>query len=740
MKYLQNSIAKQSADADAVLENCKSFCINSAASGNYEHMATAFKFVRKTCGDDHWLLASARIILPCLGQAYGKILSTADPNKRSSPGRVSVAITPTIQESKEALHGLCSIFELCIDLCDVADPETEKHLGLFLRSSAAVLFGSNFEQHKDTLTDTDYAMDELARYSSYALCNILIEFPALVRIADDLLGKRTLILFNILYSSPEMSIQRSLVLILRVMYENASKRDASPRNLKRQIENGLSATRFGNGRALELFKAIEIDGSNVEEEGERVIMKMCESEELDSRCFSCECNVRMSGKVNGRIKKGGTQKAKVDWNKNSIVIHVKNQIPAYFALYAITNMKWMSGRKEVRLTLSTEGNSSETQLAIELKPGNRGMLAGAIERRINYILSMASTSEKSFITNPTPDSRRKLSAGWRQQRGNSEVGGEGDAGEERSDDDEGDVDNQGNSDSDCKLGLGNDVSDGDEPWSNANGQEENVVLRPEIAEKDDEQGPTVFSIIDADGILLVDKPPNDANKIRSQSAESEETKEDSKLGSDESNEIVEEEVIESPQPDLPQTPTRAVPHKRKLDNCKPRGNPEVNPENAVGEEICVTELSLCKEDNYDCESSVPNGDLTPKLSEQAPSICEEELNPNELLGNCADDDKSGDITDIDDEQDDPDYDGGSDVDVVEPSDGFSKQKRAVLDPENRGQLEKRGGSDFDRKTNAINMGCGGLEESQASNLTFCEDDEGIREKLLSAVRELMKVR
>lgn len=703
-------------------------------------MAAAFKFVRKTCGDDNWLLAGTRIILPCLSHAYGKILATADPNKRSSPGMVSVAITPAIQGSKEALRGLCCIFELCIDFCDVIDSETEKHLGLFLRSSAAVLFGSNFQQYRDTLTDTDYAMDELARYSSYALCNILIAFPSLGQIADDILGKRTSALLNFLYSSPEMSIQRSLILILRVMYEYASKHHHSPRNLKSHIENGLSSTRFGNGRALELFKAVNIEGDDIEEEGERVIAKMFESEELDLRCFSCECIVRMSGKVNGRMRKGGTQKTKVDWNKNSVVVHLKNRVPAYFPIYAVTSMKWMSGHKEVRLTHRAEDGWSETQLAIELKPGNRGLLTGAIEKRVTHILNMVSAAERSPIDSVAPVPKRKLSAGWREQRGSNFCWDKDYAEEEQSNrEDESEVDNQEDGSSDCELELDGTMRDVDEQCANIDSRDADAGKSLLPAEEDDKHGPTVFSIIDADGILLVGEQTESANEACQTSEDSDETKECSTPSSGEGEEIA-EKIITSPQPGLPQTPIRAVPPKKSSDDYKPRVDLEMHPENAM-DKMCIVNGSP-DDKKRGSNNSVSDGELKPEVPNQVLSFCGRELRGlHEVSNGCEDIDESEEVSGIDDVQGDPNYNEVSDSNVIEPGNTCLRRKPAASDhEEDQRQLKKRKVSDLSVKTASRSIESSRLEESPTLNMGLCQDDERVRDHLLSAIRELMKVR
>lgn len=335
---------------------------------------------------------------------YCEILASSDPSKTESPGRLNVAISSKVRENKEALHALCGIFELCVDFCDIVTSATEKHLQIFIKSSAAVLFGSNFQTDKETLSATDYAMDELARFSSFALANVLLTYPAIVPAADGLLGKRVTGLLNYLFAAPELSIQKSLLLTLRILYDNACKTSASPRNLKARIENGLSATRFGNGTALGLFTSFDISDDDYGDKCERVISKLFETLPLESKCFRTDnCTVRMNGKVNGTTKKGGAQKAAVDWNKNSIVVHVRNQPAAYFPLHSITSMKWLSAHKEVRLTLKLGLEPQYTHVVVQFKAGcNRGYIGRAIEQRIQELLDLTGNAEE-------PTNNRKVS-------------------------------------------------------------------------------------------------------------------------------------------------------------------------------------------------------------------------------------------------------------------------------------------------------------------------------------------
>lgn len=391
--------------SDAILANCRRYCDRAITTGQYASISLVLSFIHKANSDDAWLLSSSSAILPHLNTMYVKILATTDPNKlTTSPGRMNIAISSKVRENKDALHALCRIFELVIDFCDIDTKDTQCHLETFLTSSSAVLFGSNFQKERNALNATEYAMDELARFSSFALSNVLLTYPAIVPAADRLLGKRCAGLFNYLYLSAELSVQKSILLILRILYQHTCKTEASPRNLKSRIENGLSTTRFGNGSALGPFKSLNPSADDFEEQCESILTKLFEATPIDSRCFKTEnCTVRMKGKVNGSLKKGGAQKASVAWNKNSIAVQVRNQPLAHFPLYTIVGMKWLNGRKEVQLRYKTDCEEKDNQLAIQFKAScNRGYLGRAIEGRIQHYITQIGYEEE-----PAPE--RKMS-------------------------------------------------------------------------------------------------------------------------------------------------------------------------------------------------------------------------------------------------------------------------------------------------------------------------------------------
>lgn len=377
--------------------------------GNFHHMSTVFKFVRKTSSDDSWLSSSATVILPQLSGLYCRILCYADPSKSSGgPGKTNITITPFIREQMQVLNTLSSIFELVIDYCDVTFPDAEKTFFTFVKFAAAVLFGSDFQKLQPAFTDTSYAMDQLARCASSALSNLILSFPKLFDKAFNLLKKRIGALLDILHSSPELSTQRSLLLILRKLYGEIHHQNADE-TLRQEIEDGLSKERFSNGAALKMFQSFDVDNDDVMDKGDVILAAMFESNGLDSRCFTFDCSIRMKGKINGRLKKGGVQKVSADWNRTSATIHFKSQDPAYFPLHALLSVTWTIKQKEVKFSFTPEEDSSERELIIELQPEDKALISKAIDHRTSLIKRKINGLQHSFRNQQIPFQKRKVS-------------------------------------------------------------------------------------------------------------------------------------------------------------------------------------------------------------------------------------------------------------------------------------------------------------------------------------------
>lgn len=392
-----------------MLKRCVSFCEAAAQRQQYEQIAKMLSFIRTTNNDDDWLLSASQIILPRLKNIYAQILSGADPSRVESTKAMKVSISRTIQRDKYALRALSACFDVCVDFCDVVAEHTQEHLCVFLRTSAAVLFGSDFQRERDTLNETDYAMDELARSSSYALSNILITFPSIVSTAEAILGKRIRALCNCLCSSPELSIQKSLILILRVLYENGG--DGSSKSLQSAIEKEISSSRLGSGVGLSLFKGIRYDDQDVVNQCERVLKKIFEKTPKEAICFKVEsCSMQAkSGAHQVERRRVPFQTVSADWNKNTIITHDGKDVPQYWPIFSIMNFEWKKNRRELHLLHAAFGGREEMQMTIRFNLGGMGDAAkNVVGDRIRRIMEL-SMGQNESLDQSKPLEDRKVS-------------------------------------------------------------------------------------------------------------------------------------------------------------------------------------------------------------------------------------------------------------------------------------------------------------------------------------------
>lgn len=89
-----------------------------------------------------------------------------------------------------------------------------------------MLFWSKFHEERNALADTEYAMDEVARYSSFSLSHVLLTKPSFIGHAIQILGKRIRTLLTGLFSPPaELSIQRRIILVVPLLCDNARVAD-----------------------------------------------------------------------------------------------------------------------------------------------------------------------------------------------------------------------------------------------------------------------------------------------------------------------------------------------------------------------------------------------------------------------------------------------------------------------------------------------------------------------------------
>lgn len=247
------------------------------------------------------------------------------------------------------MRALSSVFDVCVLFCDLVDEDNQQNLGIFLRTSAAVLFGSDFQRKRDTLNETDYAMDELARHSSYALSNIMLTYPATVPMAEAILGKRLPCLFKFLHSSPEMSINRSLILMLRSLYTRyETDRDGSE-ECKDLIEKEFSYEGGGRRSVLHLFRKIDLASEDADAQAENVSLKMLSGDNREACFKTVNCSIQVKEQNGVSRCRVPFRTASVDWNRNSFVVQRPRGSPECWPFFLVSRYEWKKGKTELHL-------------------------------------------------------------------------------------------------------------------------------------------------------------------------------------------------------------------------------------------------------------------------------------------------------------------------------------------------------------------------------------------------------
>lgn len=334
-------------------------------------------------------MAGARELCPFLNDIYCKILAVVDPSQKSKSGVINVALTKRIKANKCALKALRSIFAMCIDFSDIPEDDGRKHLCHFVRLSAAVLLGSGFKPQK-SLNDLHYAMDTLVRESSMALSNILMSYPSIVPKAQEMLASRIKDIFVFMGSSPELSIQRSMILTLRALYEHCEKSTtSSEENLSDVIARQLAASKFGTDISLELFKSITL-GDDIAKQREKSLVKLLERPNEPHVCFRTpKCTVSIKPDT---AKKGKRYtNAEVDWNLNSVVMYPDDENEGKdWPIFHVTHFEWMRDRRELCLRFKDKDDHTGTQVKVIFRKVSiteeRKII---LEQRIHHIMTRA---------------------------------------------------------------------------------------------------------------------------------------------------------------------------------------------------------------------------------------------------------------------------------------------------------------------------------------------------------------
>lgn len=397
--------------------------MKSIRAKQYALACLSLRFMHNVNDADEWLVASMYVVLPMLHEMYTEILTTADGSRVTAAGEVKVSITSHLKDTPDALRALNGAMELMIDFCDVQCDDVIKHLTIFIRAASAVLFGSDVlrEPQVNTTTSKMYAMDELVRCASFALCDILMSFDHLLPDAEQFLGKRVSILFKFLGCARELSIQRSLIVVLKILHCANNARDGTGSLLRDVIEHQMKQSPIWTTDAVTKFKALAIGDSMFQNCYDIIKRLNINSWAL---CFNTpECTVqvkRTEDKLSNRRVQ--FQRAAVDWNVNSFVIRVGKNLATYWPLFAISRMEWRrSGRDFWTLHREWE-DQKETEIVIRLGNSMTAEMKDMMQERIEQIMKESlyvdDSDGSSVEMEEYTGSQRKISCTSMQARGN----------------------------------------------------------------------------------------------------------------------------------------------------------------------------------------------------------------------------------------------------------------------------------------------------------------------------------
>lgn len=376
----------------------------------YRHITVLFKVVHELNATDDWLLSAAELLLPKLQRFYNKIV--VDVRMLESPiqqtptlSRGPIQETPTLsrrlKRNKYALRTLSSIFELCVDFCDVVSAEA--HVAEFMNPCFAMLSVSDFHAKSVTLTETDYALNELLRCASYALSNMLLSFDSVADSARKMPPRHIHNVFSVLSCAPELSIQRSLVMSLRrlcgVSYGHPSLHSAQSgmSSIEELIEQILSSNDLGSSRAIPSFRELDVNADDAVEKSEIVVTKMFWRRKKIHRNFKSKpCDVQILPMDQSSVEEGSSHEVvlrsvSVEWNTNAICIRDEDGNPfRQWPLFSVSHLEWADGGRELRLNMDAFYTYPATEVHVSfLAKSLTRYERKAIDERIEEIMSMA---------------------------------------------------------------------------------------------------------------------------------------------------------------------------------------------------------------------------------------------------------------------------------------------------------------------------------------------------------------
>lgn len=357
-------LRQERASADEVIQKCLKFCNRSLEMENFEYLRNILQFIHEVNTSDHWLIETATFVLPTLYQLYCQILTKADSSVRTERGEVMVSITSNVKNNRGAVRALSVVLELSVDFSDTESAISKEQMKKFIRASAAILFGSHLQIDDcyKTLSPEEYAVDELVRHASFALSNILLSFTTLIPAAEGFLAKRLNSLFKFLGSAAELSVQRSLIIVLKMIYDNerGSGGNCSVRDL---IEQKIRNSEMWDPDSFAEFKKMKVaDGPNVMAKDE-VMKTLLEGNVSLLKCFStigCKVQLKRPDQKRGSAFKS----ASVDWNLNSIVVHFGDDRSIYYPMFTIDKAEWKRNNRDLWIRFNSWGDFEGVEVVV----------------------------------------------------------------------------------------------------------------------------------------------------------------------------------------------------------------------------------------------------------------------------------------------------------------------------------------------------------------------------------------
>lgn len=317
-------------------------------------------------GNDSWLAAVGANVLPKLYNSYEALLvafrsDTESKQRQNVPGRLSLRISWDLQQSIPAIRFLSSMLDITVDCCDLDEAFAGEFLLSFVRATSAILMGSNFSNRLDERSDEAmYQCDALRRNAAFSMANIAETSKICREGAVTLYQARHPLLMKVIQQSPEISIQRSLLRLSRLLYDHKlSNGDENKfqENMDKFLFVLKDGTSPGSSKSVsESFQEICLSSEGAANSVETFRALLCAlAWQEDSPAVLCttigSCHVFLGKKAS---KKGaGYSLASIDWNIRGISIRSQSYLqgqPMHFSYADMANISLCSGEIELEFS------------------------------------------------------------------------------------------------------------------------------------------------------------------------------------------------------------------------------------------------------------------------------------------------------------------------------------------------------------------------------------------------------